>query len=891
MKSILKKIIAPFSTFAKWTLSFFLHHHVILLSLLLPPFILEIAYAIQGVFPFGGSCLLIIDLYHQYTPFLSDLQGKYRSFSSLFYSWSGGLGTNYLPMFAYYMASPLNLLTVLFPKNGITEAILVLTLLKAGLAGGCFSIYLKGVHKKQNLATIAFSLLYALSGYFLAYSWNIMWMDIIYLTPLLMLGLVKLVRDGRGLFFCVILTAILFSNFYIAFFVCIFLVFYYPVCLFEYHGIRKPWVLVKKTAMFGGWSLLSAGLASVLLLPTYFQLKLTSAADDLFPKTLTFYYDIFDYFSRHFTAAAPSTLEGMPSLYSGIVVLILIPIYFLSRSIPLKEKFLHAGLILFMVLSFNINFMNFIWHGMHFPNQIPYRFSFVYIFLILSMGYKAFGCLKEFTGRQIGAICAAVLAVVLISQKFDDIKLDVLTIYISLAFVILYAAVLTLGRVKSMRDASRILFFLILVTAEVATNAILTVNHIGTVQGYTLRNGYASGTEVDQIRSQISEIGQKDESFFRMEIVPPKTTNDSFLYGYRGLSIFSSTLSEKTVNMMKNLGYHSNGINSYAYEASTPVLDAFFGIKYLIYRSIGITEKMYRETASTDELTVFSNPYALPPGFLVPSSFKEYRTRTSNAFGNQNDLMKGISGIGDIFISIDQKQGTHQNLSISESSAKFYSFTRTNKDTASTARITFPIKKDQQVYLYYSAPAGMIGSAFVTVDGKKVDFNPRHSTLVNLGLCRADTVPEMQITFDKTSPASGRFEVHAYTMDVGAFEKAVSVVKEESMTVGHFSDGRIDGSITAKEDGLMVMTIPYDKGWTVKVDGEIVETRAIDECLLSFDLKQGFHRIELTFVPDKFYAGLGISLASLLLLLAISLLRRVFSSRLRLGHNDGKNLP
>jgi len=875
LKSIMKKIISPILVFAKWLRTGFIKHHVILLSLFLPSIILEVAYAIQGIFPFGNSCLLIIDLYHQYTPFLSDLQGKYQSFSSLFYSWSGGLGTNYLPMFAYYIASPLNLLTVLFPKEGITEAILVLTLIKVGLAGGCFSLYLKGVHGKQNLVTVAFSLLYALSGYFLAYSWNIMWMDVIYLTPLLILGLVKLIRDGRGLLFCIILTAILFSNFYIAFFVCIFLVFYYPVCLFEYHSIRKPLILLKKTAQFAGWSLLSAGLASVLLLPTYFQLKLTSAADDLFPKSLTFYFDIFDYLSRHFTAAKPSTLEGMPSIYSGIVVLILIPIYFLSRSIQLKEKLLHTVLILFMILSFNINFLNFLWHGMHFPNQIPYRFSFVYIFLILTMGYKAFDCLKEFTGRQIGMICAAILSIILISQKFDDISLEVLTIYVSLVYIILYAAVLTLGRVKTMRESSKILFFLILVTAEITTNAILTINHISSIQGYTNRNGYASGTEVDQIRSRILDIEENDQDFYRMEVLPPKTTNDAFLYGYRGVSIFSSTISEKTVTMMKNLGYHSNGINSYAFESSTPVLDAFFGVKYLIYRSIGITENMYQKMPSTDELTVFTNPYALPPGFYVPAAFKDYRTGKSSTFNNQNNLMKSISGIDDIFTPIEQKQGTHMNLSINDTSIKYYKFTRPNKDSTSTARITFPIEKDEQVYLYYSAPAGLIGSGFVTVEGEKVNFNPKHSTLINLGYCRAGTVPELQVSFEKSSPLSGSFEVQAYTMDVVAFEKAIAVVKEGSMTVKSFSDTRIDGSITAKKDGLMIMTIPYDKGWTVKVDGEVVETRAIDECLLSFDLEQGYHDIEMNFVPDKFFIGLGISLISLLLLLVITLLKRL----------------
>jgi uncharacterized membrane protein YfhO len=197
-------------------------NYIIIMSFFLPVITLTIAYITCGIYPFGKWDLLIIDLYHQYAPFISDFQERLKSFSSLLYSWSGGLGTNYLPLYAYYLASPLNLITILFPKEFLAEAVLVLTLLKVGLAGACFAFYLKGVHNEQNLSTVAFSLLYALSGYVLAFSWNIMWMDAIYLLPLIILGLVRLVRDSRGFFYCITLAVALLSNFYIAFFICFF---------------------------------------------------------------------------------------------------------------------------------------------------------------------------------------------------------------------------------------------------------------------------------------------------------------------------------------------------------------------------------------------------------------------------------------------------------------------------------------------------------------------------------------------------------------------------------------------------------------------------------------------------------------------------------------------
>lgn len=443
----------------KRTSSFMKKHRVLLLSFFLPPLILEIAYICQLIYPFGKWDILIIDLWHQYAPFISELQDKIRTFSSPLYSWMGGLGVSFLPQFAYYLASPLNLLIVLFPKAYLTEAILVLTLVKVGLAGACFAYYLKGVHGDEDLSTVAFSLLYSLSGYVMAYSWNIMWMDAIFLLPLIILGLVKIVRGESGLFFCITLSLALFANFYMAFFICLFVLFYYPVCLFSHSGIKPIGDLFKKTMRFAGYSLLSGGISAVLLLPTFFALRLTSAVGDIFPKTFKHYFDIFDFMTRHFTLASPAIREGMPNIYCGVIVLILIPAYFFLSSVSLKEKLLNMLLFFVLILSLNINMLNFIWHGFHYPNQLPHRFAFVYIFLILSICYKAFNRLHELSRRQVGAFCSVVLVLIVLSQKFEDINFEIYSLYASMVFVIIYAAVLTAINTSKIEPSRKALFF------------------------------------------------------------------------------------------------------------------------------------------------------------------------------------------------------------------------------------------------------------------------------------------------------------------------------------------------------------------------------------------------------------------------------------------------
>lgn len=842
---------------------------VFVLSFITPCLLLEITYVTCTIYPVGNRSLLIIDLFHQYAPFLSDLQDRFSSFSSMLYSWAGGLGTSYLPLYAYYLASPLNIISVIFPKQHLPELVLVLTLLKIGMAGAFFAYYLKSIHKEQGLMTVAFALLYSLSSYVLVFSWNIMWMDAIYLLPLIMLGLVRLIRDNRGLLFCITLAIALFSNFYMAIFICIFIALYFPVCLFSNQNIKKPSILIKRTLKFTGYSIMAAGLSAVLLLPTYFALKLSSAADDIFPNKLTNYFDLFDYITRHFTATLPSVREGMPNLYSGIIVLILIPVYFMSRSVRLKEKLWNIALLLILIVSFNTNILNFIWHGFHFPNQIPYRFSFVYIFLVLSLSYRGFKSLNEFTGKQLGAICIAVLGLVVLSQKFDDLSMDYVTLYVSIAFIIIYAAALTADRHMTIKPSFKLLFLVIVITVEVLTNTLITTHKIDFLEGYSNRDGYSDGKVVMQLREQIEAIKAKDKSFYRMEILPPKTTNDPYLYNYRGLSLFSSTSPLLPVRMMKNLGYHSNSINSYKYEGSTPILDSLFGIKYLIFRSVDLKESIYEQIAAVDKIKVFENKFVIPLGFMAKKELENYRSFSSNPFDAQNELVENICGVDKIMVPIEQIQGTNSNLTFSSSGTKFFSFKRSNKDIDSIARVKFKVTKDQQVYLYYRAPSNTKGTGSITVEGKKIDFNPKHTSLVNIGFCKSGASLELQINFEKTSAESGSFELYSSGIDRQAFENAMTLIQKSSLTIDSYTDTRVLGHVDAKDSGFMAMSIPYDKGWHVKVDDKEIKTSAIDNCLLGFSLPEGRHRIELWFVPDKYIIGLMITLAFMMVLLAI----------------------
>ena len=195
-------------------------------SFLLPLLLVVIVCISHEVYPFGDQCILHIDMYHQYCPFFTELLHKLREGGSAFYTWNVGLGVDFVSLYAYYLASPLNWLLLLCPQGAVIEFMTILVVLKISLAGLFFGYYLKYHFSSNHPAISIFATAYALSAFVAAYAWNIMWMDCIALAPLVLVGLEKLVKEEKPALYYVSLSLCILSNYYISIMICIFPVSY-----------------------------------------------------------------------------------------------------------------------------------------------------------------------------------------------------------------------------------------------------------------------------------------------------------------------------------------------------------------------------------------------------------------------------------------------------------------------------------------------------------------------------------------------------------------------------------------------------------------------------------------------------------------------------------------
>ncbi len=242
-----------------------------------------IAMMVFGCVPFGKDvAFLFTDEFHQYYPFFVAFRNALRSGDSLLYNWQIGMGLDYLGLISYYLASPLNLLSVLVPEKMMLGYFSMLVPIRLGLAGLFFAMMLKRLYGKNDITIALFGSFYALCGWALAYQWNVMWLDTFALLPLVALGTVSLLRDKKFILYTVSLFLSIACNYYIGLFTCIFVLLLfvcYEICRFK--SLRDFAADLIRIAVF---SVLAIGMTAFLELPTLAALKNTQSSVNEFPE-------------------------------------------------------------------------------------------------------------------------------------------------------------------------------------------------------------------------------------------------------------------------------------------------------------------------------------------------------------------------------------------------------------------------------------------------------------------------------------------------------------------------------------------------------------------------------------------------------------------------------
>ena len=860
------------------TYKIFYKNRYVFLTTVLATACIAVIYVIFSVFPFGSITVMRMDLYHQYGPLFAELYDRIVEHKSLLYSWITGGGSSFLGNYLNYLSSPLSFLIFLFDKEDISYAITFIVAFKCILSATSFSYYLKKSFNKDNYFLSAFGILYAFSAYFLAYYWNVMWLDAMIMLPLIALGIEKIFKTGDIKLYTVSLVILFFANYYMGYMCCIFAVLYFFVCFINTYSndgklnenavYEKKYstkalmnnVFINRGVKFAFASIIAALICAITLVPVFMILKNSSATSGTFPQTFKSYFDLLDLITSHFalleTTIRSSGDNVLPNIYTGILTFILLPLFLVNNKIKLKEKATYVVLIIFFVFCFNNNCAEYIWHAFHFPNDLPYRYSYMYSFIIAVMGYKTILNFKGIKVKDIAYTGLAIISFVIICQKFLTNKMTNSTIYATIIFVTLWCGFLFLLKNKNAqkKTVSFVLVTFILCETIISSIVGLPLNQ----DNKNYKENYKTYTDA------INYIDNKDSGFYRTELCYLNTRMDPAYYGYNGISVFSSMAYESYSQLQSSLGMQGNKVNSYTYNTQTPVYNMMFNIKYLIQTDVSLapSSNLYKKiyTTSDKKSNVYESKYNLPIAYCVNSKIDDWVTDEGNPFEIQSDFVKLATGYSNVFKPVEYNSTDFDAVSGDDvtENGTYWLEKSDSSSNYGTETVSLSPTIDGNLYLYVKSS----DLKTITVNSEKVsDITQSMEDAYILDLGYHNKGDEVLVSLDasKMESESTSFDFYCYTADDTVVKNMYNSLAGNSLNVESYSDTTIKGTVKAKENCYLYSSIPYDDGWSVYVDGKKAETFEIGGTLLAIELTPGQHKIEYKYFPVGFLYGIIIS--------------------------------
>lgn len=809
-----------------------------IIAFFVPIFMMLILFYSSGIYPFGDEIFVKSDGFHQYIPFLKEFARRIQNGENLFYTFNLDLGSNFLTLYAYYLASPFNWFCIFVPLKYITEFAGYMMIFKVGVSSLTFYLYLnkrnKPETKWEQIFTLIFCFCYSMSGYWCAYSWNIMWLDCIAFLPLVMLGIYLLIKENKIKLYLFSLTFCILSNYYISIMICIFSVFYflYEFILNTNKNYGKSFL--KKVSLFAFSSIISGGLSACLLVPEIYGLQLSASQNISFPKDINTYFSFLDLIPQHLINIEISMTGLYPNLYSGLIVFLFVPLYFVSNKFSLKEKICNFAFIVIFCVSFYFNFLDFIWHGFHYPNSLPCRQSFIYIALILFISSRGSLNLIKEKGTVIAKIYLVIFIILLYFEKnINEEVFDITNIWVSIIFISIYFILLFIIRKYDYWRPFVSSVLCLFVCLELMINMAETSINIWN------RNDYLKNDKTYEELLKLEDNTTFSRTEKRMDAY--RTKNDGAWYDYKSVSTFSSSSNKKPSDFYATIGMESSW-NASCFRGTTPFMSAFLGVKYELSDSKQNDETVSKLVGTIDDSYLYENLYTFPLGFeLDESCFQCNLNKFSNIVENQNKLSKLFS--------------EEPILTLMESF-----------DSEDELIYNPEIKEEGRYFLLLGSRSYIESICYIHNGEKSIFENVDRKYLLDLGyLKKTDSI---SITEKKMSTP---LKCSLYKFEPELLKKIVENLNPFEIT--SFSETNIKGNITLKEDDLLMFTIPYDEGWSIFVDEEEIKPNSVFNSFLGIPITKGYHDIELKYSPQGFKLGLFITSMSAWILIMSILMR------------------
>ena len=837
------------------------------LSILIPAVMILAIFLLFTITPFGNRTWLTIDLGQQYVDFFSYYQDTLLHHpEQFFYSFSKSIGGEMVSLWAYYLLSPFNLLFLLIPHSAIAMGVSLLIFLKLVSCTVSFAVLLDVKFKQRNWTTLLFALSYGFMSYLSANQFNMMWLDALIGLPLIVLGVDALLKKRNPLYYVLPLSLTILSNYYTGYMICLFLGLYFPYAYLMINDSFSWKSFIKQFGRFIFYSVLSVGLITVILLPTFYSLLGSKGTATTITWSLKSEYNPLLIASKLFIGSFDfhEMQKGYPNIFVGSLAMFSFLCYFKEKKISLSQRLYALFITVIILISFNIEMFDKLWHAGQLPNWYSYRFSFLFSFWLVFLGYQwtlkktAVGLHETFV--YFFLVLATSIGFILFPQ--DYLQGWQIALGFGLSMGILYGLIL-IGRGKRTHQK----FLISFVVIELLLNSIITLSRLG----------YVMNSEFTAYQSSLANwstvLLPAENEFYRSEKTMLRSKNDSLQVPTYGVSHFSSTFEKETEKFFDAIGVRQ-GTAYVNYSNGTLLTDALLGIKNTFIETTDATynERWERKDledlltiATFNEGHVVTNQNVLSIAYPMKAILKSMKVPTNHPITMQNQLANALSGTTspkNIFTRVSYET-TFEN--IIDSPVVYQRIQVEDKTQYGTITLTFTPETDDPIYLEM---AGTMGEEDLemTLNGEPYAFYPVQSKPVLMSVAKNQKDQPQTLRITVKDEGFEFSKLNLYSLNTSLLNERLEQTKAQELKLETFSATHFAGTMEVFEDSTVLTTIPYSTGWKVWVDGQEVETYKILDSLLGYTISKGTHRIEYRYTTPFLLEGSLVSLASLLLL-------------------------
>ncbi len=845
-------------------------------------------FRVKEIAPYGERSVLCLDLWGQYFPMYVNNKLT-EKFSDFFYSWNGAFGFNNWAQSAYYCNSIFLLLFKLLPVKSLVKALDIFCLLKMVFSSMTCLGFLHYRTKKKSPVLIAGAVCYSVCSYMLAYLSQFMWTDCLIYAPLMLIGIERLVHEKKPVFYTLILALSIVSSFYIGFAMCIFSVLYFissSIRLIQFSKL-KPYISGGKAfglsiLRFSIFSIAAGALSALTVIPVGYAISNTLAAENPAPEKWEWYGNITSVLQDFLPNQQLFQEYKGANLFTGLIIFLGIPLYFANKHIRLTERIADGAVFCFLLASLNCNFLNYFWHGLHFPNQLPGRWSFLLSLYAVLLTCRGLLEAQNMTFSEVFRSCAAGAAIFYVTvagvgttEAYDKLPSSAWKELLIVSVALLAGSLV----VRFMKDEKKDGFFrkyifnknALLYGLSVLT-AIVMVTDSGksfiTSSQYEGMQGLATSMEESYTNAMEKSIryGQKWKSgnsdFYRVDANNGYTFNNSMLGDYHGMRYYSSTMNGKVFQFLQFMGnrVYADKVST-VYSLGSPVQNSLFGIRYFMDfdRSLNNVVPGMTMLEEGEEGNFYENPRTLSLAYPVSKEILSYQmTDQIRGITNQNALVNSMCGEEiNPYRRIDCQEFTFENVYFQENEDWNQNFFINDTGEPSRFHYRYQIETDGFYFMEHNYRAG---SVHIQYGDRERTIHPGDGRFAYLGDFKAGDTILLDVEIENVG--LGCFGLELYRLDEEAWDYAYQKLSAHQLQVTEFQNTKITGTISLDEPSLIFASIPQDGGWEVFCDGQKIPPQTAAGIMLCCAVPSGQHEIIFRYHVKGLFPGMILSLIS-----------------------------